>query len=37
MVNDMPLIILTIGSIGGEEKPDGVPEGEDKTVIYQVR
>jgi hypothetical protein len=33
MVNDMPLIIFTIGIIGGEEKPDGIPEGEEKQLL----
>jgi len=30
MVNDMPLIIFTIVNFNGEEKPDGIPEGEEK-------
>jgi hypothetical protein len=36
MVIHMSLIIFTVVYLSGEEKPDGVPEGEDKTVIYQV-
>jgi hypothetical protein len=30
MVIYMPLIIFTIVNLSGEEKPDGIPEGEEK-------
>jgi hypothetical protein len=33
MVNDMSLIIFTVVHHNGEEKPDGIPEGEEKTVF----